>query len=729
MGNVLTITQPSPSGAITQTPDALNRLATRTDPAPGGTTTFMYDSFNRPVSVQDANSNTTSYVNDGFGDRIQTASPDSGTSVFYFDPDKNLSKSVKPGSLTANYTYDALDRSLTVKYTGDTTLNVSNTYDQTTGHGFGVGRLTSATDQVGSLSLTYDERGNVTNELRTPTGLTALNTSTAYDAASNVAAITYPDNDVVTNIRDSMGKVTSVTSKPSGATSATNVVTGVTYEPLPEFAATGAPPVTGLTFGNGVAGSYGYDLDYRATTRVDTGTAAVQNLTYAYFANDSVQKITDAVNAANTQTLTYDNHDRLKTATSGTGGYGTYGFTWDPVNNIKTETVNGTETTYHLASGTNRLSGFVTGSTTETVTTSASGNITKLAIGSAAQLTLTYNKANELATSATASNTASYAFDEFGKRLKEVGSATSTSTFQYDKNGNVLTDTDGAGNSRVDYIYLNGTPIGSYQQSNNKFYFISTDKLGTPSTVADSTQAIAWTATYQPFGNTSTGASGIVQNLRLPGQEWDLESTLNHNGFRDYATTLTRYIQTDPIGLAGGMNTYQYAKGNPFKNVDPRGTLSVNPWVILAGGVLGTGGAYLSNPRGFTLQQGVAGFAVGAAFAAGGQVAAAYVAEGAAAAGVNLGSNFLAGASGSIAANVVDGQPINWFSATKAGGLSLAGSALSGETLAAAYGVGDLGATLFSMNSFALSTPAQYFLSRTESKMCTVSSTLNLSFH
>jgi RHS repeat-associated protein len=132
-------------------------------------------------------------------------------------------------------------------------------------------------------------------------------------------------------------------------------------------------------------------------------------------------------------------------------------------------------------------------------------------------------------------------------------------------------DTDGAGNSRVDYIYLNGTPIGSYQPSNNKFYFISTDRLGTPSTVTDSSQFVQWSATYQPFGNTTTGASGIVQNLRLPGQEWDLESTLNHNGFRDYATTLTRYIQSDPIGLAGGMNTYQYAKGNAFKWTDPKG--------------------------------------------------------------------------------------------------------------------------------------------------------------
>jgi RHS repeat-associated protein len=579
MSNLTSITPPAPQGVISQTFDALNRLSTHVDPAPGGTTTTMYNSFNFPLTVQDANGNTTSYVYDGFNDRIQTVSPDSRSTVLYYNGDRDITKLTQPGGITKNYTYDALDRTLTAKYTGDTTLNVSNTYDQTTGHGFGVGRLTSATDQVGSLSLTYDERGNITNEVRTPTGLSALNTSTRFDGASNVSSITYPSGNLVTNIRDSMGRVTSITSQPSGATSATTIVSGVTYDPLPEFASQGAPPVTGLTFGNGMTGTYGYDLDYRPTTRVDAGTASIQNLTYGYYANDSIETITDAVNAANTQSLTYNAVDQLTKAVSGAGGYGTYAFTWDPVGNIKTETVNDTKTTYTLTAHTNKLVSFKTGTTTETVTTSASGNITEFKEGTTILQSLTYNKANQLASSTIGSTTASYAFDEFGKRLKEVGSVTGTSTFQYDDSqrlapgSNLLTDTDGAGTSRVDYIYLNGRPIGTYQPSNNAFYFVSTNRLGTPSTVTDSTQTVQWSATYQPFGNTSTGASGIVQNLRLPGQEWDLESTFNHNGFRDYAATLTRYIETDPIGLAGGMNTYQYVRGNPFKYVDPAGEI------------------------------------------------------------------------------------------------------------------------------------------------------------
>jgi RHS repeat-associated protein len=57
----------------------------------------------------------------------------------------------------------------------------------------------------------------------------------------------------------------------------------------------------------------------------------------------------------------------------------------------------------------------------------------------------------------------------------------------------------------------------------------------------------------------------------LPGQENDVETALYHNGFRDYVSGLGRYLESDPIGLAGGLNPYHYANANPESHLDPFG--------------------------------------------------------------------------------------------------------------------------------------------------------------
>jgi len=73
-------------------------------------------------------------------------------------------------------------------------------------------------------------------------------------------------------------------------------------------------------------------------------------------------------------------------------------------------------------------------------------------------------------------------------------------------------------------------------------------------------------------------ASGrtVAYNLRLPGQVFDGQAGLHYNMARDYDPAVGRYVESDPIGLQGGINTFAYALSNPSYQFDPLGLLVWN---------------------------------------------------------------------------------------------------------------------------------------------------------
>lgn len=112
---------------------------------------------------------------------------------------------------------------------------------------------------------------------------------------------------------------------------------------------------------------------------------------------------------------------------------------------------------------------------------------------------------------------------------------------------------------------------GYAPSSQAEVFYVLTDHLGTPKVITNSANTTVWQATYHPFGQVDVTVALIENNVRFLGQYFDRETGLHYNYFRDYDPKVGRYVQSDPIGLRGGLNTYVYGLNNPLMYIDPTG--------------------------------------------------------------------------------------------------------------------------------------------------------------
>jgi RHS repeat-associated protein len=291
-----------------------------------------------------------------------------------------------------------------------------------------------------------------------------------------------------------------------------------------------------------------------------------------------MQALTDNIVSSNSQSFAYDALSRL---TQATGSYGGYQWSYDADGNRLTQ-VHGTEKTgYSYGSGNDLLKGMsLNGTATQRFGYTAEGQLDSLNPGVSSPVDtriteLSYNQGGQYAEAKSFGRTlASYTYDGFGQRAAKTISSTLYARYVYGLNGMLLEETNAVGAAQADYIYVAGMPVAVIDHSGTVSY-LHTDHLGTPQFATGSDQSLIWKAAYQPFGVASTSGT-ITQNLRLPGQYFDLETGWNHNGFRDYLPELGRYIEPDPLGrLGSGNNLFAYAGDNPINVVDPLGLSSL----------------------------------------------------------------------------------------------------------------------------------------------------------
>ena len=188
----------------------------------------------------------------------------------------------------------------------------------------------------------------------------------------------------------------------------------------------------------------------------------------------------------------------------------------------------------------------------------------------------TYNNAGRLsAVLDSGVTTATYVHNALGQRTTKTVGGTDI-IYLYDLSGKLIAEHDATGALIRDYVWLDDSPVAQID-AGEVFSYLHFDHLGTPRLATDDSQTVVWRWDSDAFGTTAADEdpdgdmNATTINLRFPGQYYDQETGLHYNYFRTYDPSTGRYLESDPIGLAGGLNTYGYALQNPLSYTDPTG--------------------------------------------------------------------------------------------------------------------------------------------------------------
>ena len=581
-----TVVAPNTTGmAFTTTHhfDALGRRDMTTD-AKSGVIQFSYDGQDRLTLVIDPRNFSTQYLLDGLGNQSALVSPDTGTTTNTFDAAGNIKTTTDARGVLATFSYDALNRQSQVVYSqsGGANRVINWIYDQTgTGFGYGLGKLTTATSPDASTSLGYDALGRTIISTQSSPSIpsaVALTASFGYDAAGHVTSLSYPSGRVVSFAwANGQPQSVSVTANGSSQVLLDQVVMSP-FGPVQSWVwELGGTPRPHQRI---------YDASGR-TVRHPLGTL-VRDITY-----DDAGRIIrfthyDAVTglAAPTydQAFSYDALDRLQTVTATTN----WSYTYDANGNRAASAAGTSARGYNVSPTSNRLDGLT--SPVRSMGYDAVGNtLSDVQIASGANYSGTYSLEGRLAAMAQGTSIGvDFGYDAFGRRISRsqwTGSPTGTrvvTLYVYDQANHLIGEYKSDGSLITEYVWFGETPVAVIKPdpANSAavvVYAIHTDNLDTPRVILDAQGNVRWRWLGEPFGATlaeeqpTAGLDALQQNLRFPGQQYETFGGRHYNFFRDYDPTTGRYVQSDPIGLDGGINTYAYVDGNPISFFDPNG--------------------------------------------------------------------------------------------------------------------------------------------------------------
>lgn len=575
-----------------------------------GEAQFARDPFGLPTEVRVNGDIVTGFVADGFGALSALDDPDRGSLRYVRDAAGAVVSKQVNGVPTYSVVRDSLGRPVQVSFP-DPAEDIRLFWDEGPACGFGAGRLCAVEDALGTVRYEYDAHGNRVAERREIDGQ-LHQFSYGFDAFNRLVRVAGPDGVEREYARDAVGRILTVNTAPRSAAAERPIYTAVlnaagdllesgfgngvlrrftlngagqrvgaevllpeppgpedpqtTAEvPLPvgvllvaaaglialgcrpcSRAATAPVALLGSSLALVLASLAGVAFEGLSLPPEKNRFDAAGNLVetdMARFAYDGMRRLTGMQTAEMSLAFTYD-------------GNGNRGLAGDAAPEI--------------ASGRNRLNQ----SLGARYTYDEAGRM--LTMGA---LHFSYNARGQLAqVSRLGVIVARYRYDYRGRRLwADVAGAIELR--HIDDGGRLLATSTGEAIHRR-WFWHESRPVAQFTLASEEWLYLLTDGNGTPRLGLNEVGTPVWRWASDGFGSTppETDPDGdghaVAMPLRFPGQFAEPLTGLFYNTFRDYVPALGRYLTPDPIGLAGGLNPYLYAEGNPLVRMDPLGLAS-----------------------------------------------------------------------------------------------------------------------------------------------------------